>query len=190
MTKEITNAPKHSFPSIGREDVAHTEEMEHKIRRTDSEVCFDFLNHLLKIKMCARTCGEGEQDSLTQRGCRQTLYIQMKGRSLNLLRTKCTEMCSDRATRPEKAASGVEDDHDPARGKQTTGLELPATARGELQEGTGHAKSETAFNRKTRACPCWGQGWGTGVPAKTPFWRSVRGVGGKEPPRGSAIATG
>ena len=108
MTKEITNAPKHSFPSIGREDVAHTEEMEHKIRRTDSEVCFDFLNHLLKIKMCAPTCGEGEQDSLTQRGCRQTMYIQMKARSLNLLRTKCTEMCSDRATRPAKAASGVE----------------------------------------------------------------------------------
>lgn len=62
MTKEIANAPKHSFPSIGREDVAHTEEMEHKIRRTDSEVCFDILNHLLKIKMWARTCGEGEQD--------------------------------------------------------------------------------------------------------------------------------
>ncbi|XDB61860.1 hypothetical protein ABFV05_015476 [Capra hircus] len=57
------------------------------------------------------------------------MYIQMKARSLNLLRTKCTEMCSYRGTRPEKAASGVEDDPDPARGKQTTGQELPATAR-------------------------------------------------------------
>ena len=91
---------------------------------------------------------------------------------------------------PGEGSLGSWSDPDPARGKQTTGLELPATARGELQEGTGHAKSETAFNRRTCACPSWGRGWGTGVPAKTPYWRSVSGMGGKEPPRGSATATG
>lgn len=39
--------------------------MEHKIGRTDSEVCFDFFNHLLKIKISVRPYGEAEQDSLT-----------------------------------------------------------------------------------------------------------------------------
>ena len=57
------------------ERITHrTQEMEHKIGRTDSEVCFDFLTHLLKNKMSVRPCGAGGQDSLTQRGCRQTVY--------------------------------------------------------------------------------------------------------------------
>lgn len=76
-------------------------------------------------------------------------------------------------TRPEKAASGVEGDPVPpvpARGKLTSGLEFPATARGELQEGTGHAKSETVFNPKNQRLPPLGQG--AGVPGKTPRWGS------------------
>lgn len=73
-------------------------------------------------------CGEGEQDSLTRRGCRQTMY---KARSLNLQSTKCREMRNYPGTPPEKAASGVEGDSVPpvpARGKLTSGLEFPATA--------------------------------------------------------------
>lgn len=68
-------------------------------------------------------------------------------------------MLSYRGTRPGKAALEVEGDPIPAKGKLTTGRELAATAWGELQEGTGHAKSETVFNRKTLVCPRGSGGW-------------------------------
>lgn len=80
-------------------------------------------------------------------------YVQMKACSLNLQSSKGRETRDHRGTRREKAASEVEGDLVPARGKLTAGLELPATARGERQEGTRHAKSETVCNRETCACP-------------------------------------
>lgn len=95
--------------------------------------------------------------------------VQPKARSLNLQSTKCREMRNYPGTRPEKAGSRVAGDAVPAGGKLTCGLHLAETARGELQEGTGPAKSEAVSNPKTSACPrgvrgrasrerplCWG----------------------------------
>lgn len=75
---------------------------------------------------CAYVWGGGTRFPNTKRLSADD--VQTKACSLNLRRAKCTEMRNYRGTRPEKAASGVEGDPVPARGRLTTGLELPATA--------------------------------------------------------------
>lgn len=126
--------------------------------------------------------GRGNKIPLTRRGCRQTMYIQMT-RSLNLLRTKCTEVMSYHGTRPEKAASGLKTIPTCKESKRLDRnfLRLPEVS---FRRGPATPSRKLLSTGKHARVPAGGRGGGIGVPAKTPYWRSGAGDGREGAPRG------